>query len=106
MPDKELTVSEVTRISVLIHGSNKKVGMTESALLDRVTAERDCLQLSLNTTDQAIADLSTAISRRMHRARDLKAELAYAVRALDEVVKVSAMREKPFEIAMLTIGEL
>lgn len=34
-------MSEVKRISVFIHGPNKKVYMVEAAHLDRVTAERD-----------------------------------------------------------------
>ena len=73
---------------------------------DRVVAERDGLQLSLNTADQTIDDLNSAISRRTHRVRELESQLSYAVDALNEVVKVSAMYEKPFEIATLAIGEL
>lgn len=73
---------------------------------DRVTAERDGLQLSLNTADQTIDDLSAAISRRTHRVRELESQLSCAVDALNEVVKVSAMYEKPFEVATLAIGEL
>src|SRR5450830_157262 len=73
---------------------------------DRVTAERDGLQLSLSTADQTIDDLNAAISRRTHRVRELEAQLAYAVDALNEVVKASAMYEKPFEIATLAIGEM
>jgi hypothetical protein len=34
-------MSEVKRISVFMHGPNKKVDMVEAAHLDRVTAERD-----------------------------------------------------------------
>ncbi|WLI32913.1 hypothetical protein [Pseudomonas sp. FP818] len=68
--------------------------------------ERDGLQLSLNTADQTIDDLSAAVSRRTKRVRDLEAQLAYAVDALNEVVKASAMYERPFEIATLAIGEM
>jgi len=68
--------------------------------------ERDGLQLSLNTADQTIDDLSAAVSRRTKRVRDLEAQLAYAVDALNKVVKASAMYERPFEIATLAIGEL
>lgn len=71
----------------------------------RVSAERDGLQLSLTTADQTIDDLSAAVSRRTKRVRDLEAQLAYAVDALNEVVKASAIYEKPFEIATLAIGE-
>ncbi|MCM8559836.1 hypothetical protein ACLE2W_06820 [Pseudomonas shahriarae] len=73
---------------------------------DRVVAERDGLHVSLNTADQTIDDLNAAVSRRTHRVRELEAQLACAVDALNEVVKVSAMHEKPFEIATLAIGEL
>lgn len=73
---------------------------------DRVTAQRDGLQLSLNTADQTIDDLNAAVSRRTQRVRELEAQLDQAVTALNEVVKVSAMYEKPFEIATLAIGEL
>jgi len=59
---------------------------------DRVTAERDALQLRLNAADQ--------------RNDELESQLTYAVDVLNEVVKVSAMYEKPFEIATLAIGEL
>ncbi|NMX92047.1 MULTISPECIES: hypothetical protein [unclassified Pseudomonas] len=68
--------------------------------------ERDGLQLSLNTADQTIDDLSAAVSRRTKRVRELEARLAYAVDALNEVVKASAIYEKPFEIATLAIGEI
>ncbi|NMX37317.1 hypothetical protein HBO34_05425 [Pseudomonas veronii] len=46
--------------------------------LDRVTAERDALQISLNTADQSIDELNAAISRRTHRVRELEALLAAA----------------------------
>lgn len=68
--------------------------------------ERDGLQVSLNTADQTIDDLNAAVSRRTKRVRELEAQLAYAVDALNEVVKASAMYEKPFEIATLAIGEM
>lgn len=45
---------------------------------DRVTAERDGLQTSLNTTDQSIDELNAAISRRTHRVRELEALLTAA----------------------------
>ncbi|MBU0523459.1 MULTISPECIES: hypothetical protein [unclassified Pseudomonas] len=61
-------------------------------LIDTVRAERDALQLRLNEADQ--------------RIDELESQLAYAVDALNEVVKVSAIYEKPFEIATLAIGEL
>jgi len=78
----------------------------KTAELDRATAERNGLRLSLSTADQTIDDLNAAISRRTHRVRELEAKLAYAVDAINEVIKVSAMYEKPFEIATLAIGEL
>ncbi|MFC6299642.1 hypothetical protein GNF76_27175 [Pseudomonas sp. CCM 7893] len=62
--------------------------------------------MSLNTADQTIDDLKAAVSRRTKRVRDLEAQLAYAADALNEVVKASAMYEKPFEIATLAIGEM
>ncbi|CEL28670.1 hypothetical protein [Pseudomonas fluorescens] len=43
---------------------------------DRVTAERDGLQLALNTADQTIDDLQTAIGRRNQRIEELVEELA------------------------------
>ena len=43
---------------------------------DRVTAERDGLQLSLTTADQTIDDLQTAIARRNQRINELLAEVA------------------------------
>ena len=46
------------------------------AEFDRVTAERDGLQLSLTTADQTIDDLQTAIGRRNQRIDELVAELA------------------------------
>lgn len=42
---------------------------------DRVTAERDGLQLALNTAEQTIDDLQTAIGRRNQRIDELVAEL-------------------------------
>jgi hypothetical protein len=82
------------------------IEVVAASSLDRVIAERDGLQISLNTADQSIDDLNAAISRRTHRVRELEAQLAYAVDALNEVVKASAMYEKPFEIATLAIGEM
>ena len=43
---------------------------------DRVTAERNGLQLSLTTADQTIDDLQTAIGRRNQRIDELVTELA------------------------------
>lgn len=43
---------------------------------DRVTAERDGLQLSLTTADQTIDDLQAAIARRNRRIDELVAEIA------------------------------
>lgn len=43
---------------------------------DRVTAERDGLQLSLTTADQTIDDLQAAIARRNRRIDELVAEMA------------------------------
>lgn len=45
-------MSEVKRISVFIHGPNKKIDMVEAAQLDRVTAERDALQQRLTSADE------------------------------------------------------
>lgn len=45
-------MSEVKRISVFIHGPNKKIDMVEAAHLDRVTAERDALQQRLTAADE------------------------------------------------------
>ncbi|WP_237142254.1 phage scaffolding protein [Pseudomonas gregormendelii] len=45
---------------------------------DRVTAERDGLQLSLTTADQTIDDLQAAIARRNQRIEELVAEIANA----------------------------
>ena len=73
---------------------------------DRLTAECDGLQLSLNTADQTIDDLNSAVSRRTQRVRELEVQLASAVDALNEVVKSSVMHGKPFEIATLALGEL
>ena len=53
---------------------------------DRVTAERDGLQISLNTADQFIDELNAAISRRTHRVRELEALLT----AADERADVAA----------------
>ncbi|MFJ2710912.1 hypothetical protein ACIOZM_08460 [Pseudomonas sp. NPDC087346] len=46
------------------------------AELDRVTAERDGLQLSLSTADQTIDDLQTAIGRRNQRIEELERDKA------------------------------
>ena len=51
--------------------------------------ERDGLQLSLNTADQAIDDLSAAVSRRTHRVRELEALLAAADERADVLEAVS-----------------
>jgi hypothetical protein len=52
---------------------------------ERITAERDALQLRLNAADEL---------------------LDHAVTALNEIVRASPMGEKPFEIATLAIGEM
>ncbi len=63
-----------------------------SRALEESAAREQALQLRLNEADQ--------------RIDELESQLAYAVDALNEVVKVSAIYEKPFEIATLAIGEL
>lgn len=80
---------------------------------DRVVAERDALQQRLTAADQKNDDLAfqlndTEQSRRdwFEAAQAAEKQLAYAVDALNEVVKASAMYERPFEIATLAIGEL
>lgn len=92
------------------------------------------LQSALNARDQALDDAATENNERELSRRDwfdeaqrlenensairlqaggmqveideLRAQLAYAVDALNGVVAASAMYEKPFEIATLAIGEL
>lgn len=91
---------------IKISTGHPDAGRIYAEALDRVTAERDGLQISLNTADQSIDDLNAAISRRTRRVRELEAQLAYAADALNEVIKASAMYEKPFEIATLAIGEM
>jgi hypothetical protein len=54
--------------------------------IDRVTAERDGLQISLNTADQSIDDLNAAISRRTQRVRELETALAGMLFAFDDGV--------------------
>jgi predicted nucleic acid-binding Zn-ribbon protein len=51
----------------------------ESSDFDRVTAERDGLQLALNTADQTIDDLQIAIGRRNQRIDELTTQQAEAV---------------------------
>ena len=53
---------------------------------DRVTAERDGLQISLNTADQSIDELNAAISRRTHRVRELEALLTAANERVDAAI--------------------
>ncbi|OKO47353.1 hypothetical protein [Pseudomonas sp. BTN1] len=54
-------MSEVKRISVFIHGPNKKIDMVEAVHLDRVTAERDALQALLTAADER-ADHNARVS--------------------------------------------
>ena len=67
-------MSEVKRISVFMHGPNKKVDMVEAAHLDRVTAERDA----------ALADLASANSDKD----------AYAQNAIDLRKRVDALQQR------------
>lgn len=76
-------MSEVKRISVFIHGPNKKIDMVEASHLDEALAknessredvrtlnliinstanQRDALQLKLNEADQKIDDLKKALA--------------------------------------------
>lgn len=54
---------EVKRITVFMHGPNKKVDMVEAAHLDRVTAERDALQALLTAADERADTATTLIQR-------------------------------------------
>lgn len=54
-------MSEVKRISVFMHGPNKKVDMVEAAHFDRVAAERDALLAGLDAKDQQAASLEKAL---------------------------------------------
>lgn len=60
----------------LMAESSETGRLQTQAKLDRVTAERDGLQLALNTADQTIDDLQTAIGRRNQRIDELVSELA------------------------------
>ncbi|MEN5258678.1 hypothetical protein [Pseudomonas protegens] len=82
---------------------------TETQLEQRVAA----LQSDLNERDQRTDDMKFQLKDREGSRRDwfeaaqaAEKQLAYAVDALNEVVKASAMYERPFEIATLAIGEL
>ena len=61
-----------------LYVADKNGDLVMSDDFDRVTAERDGLQISLNTADQSIDDLNAAISRRTHRVRELEALLTAA----------------------------
>ena len=61
-----------------LYVADKNGDLVMSDDFDRVTAERDGLQISLNTADQSIDDLNAAISRRTHRVRELEGLLRLA----------------------------
>ena len=78
-------MSEVHRYKVvtMLSGGGNKIGydphgpeVVMASEFDRVTAERDGLQLSLTTADQTIDDLQAAIARRNGRIDELVAQLA------------------------------
>lgn len=84
-------MSEVKRISVFIHGPNKKIDMVEAAQLDRVTAERDALRHRLTAADERVDVLEGLLLQTN--------ELLYAIQ--DELGAVTAsavgvMRGKVF----------
>ncbi|MFI8645855.1 hypothetical protein ACIGJK_13820 [Pseudomonas iridis] len=56
----------------LMAESSETGRLQTQAKLDRVTAERDGLQLALNTADQTIDDLQCAIGRRNQRIDELE----------------------------------
>ena len=71
-------MSEVKRISVFIHGPNKKIDMVEAAQLDRVTAERDALQQRLTAADERADRLEAGIKWESDRNALLLASLTEA----------------------------
>lgn len=70
---------------------------------NRVTAERDGLQTSLNTTDQSIDELNAAISRRTHRVRELEALLTAADERADVLEGLLREVEAACDLAMSAI---
>ncbi len=77
-------VHRYTVVTMLSEGGNR-IGydphgpeVVMASEFDRVTAERDGLQLSLTTADQTIDDLQAAIARRNRRIDELSAEIAKA----------------------------
>lgn len=84
-------MSEVKRYDIAEYGGGMDVIVDGTYVgaedFDRVTAERDGLQISLNTADQSIDDLNAAISRRTQRVRELEALLTAADERADVLTK-------------------
>lgn len=97
-------MSEVKRVEVLLHGPLRMAYMVEATHFDRVTAERDGLQISLNTADQSIDDLNAAISRRTQRVRELEALLTAADERADRME--GFLREASVELHDFITGPL
>ncbi|MGH8384928.1 MAG: hypothetical protein ACRESJ_05455 [Pseudomonas sp.] len=69
-----------------VEGESKAVSRPIVVLaddFDRVAAERDGLQLALNTADQTIDDLQAAVSRRNLRIADLELQLKHFASCAD-----------------------
>ena len=72
-------MSEVNRFKIEFQPERAFHECVYASDFDRVTAERDGLQISLNTADQSIDELNAAISRRTHRVRELEGLLRRVV---------------------------
>jgi hypothetical protein len=79
---------------LFVHGDYESIKAAQAIVL-----EGERLRAQLANTEQSrrsFFDLS----------QDLEKRLAYMVEAMNQIVQVSSMYEKPFEIATLAIGEL
>lgn len=80
--------------------------LVDRAHVTRLQAERDGLQMSLNTADQTIDDLNSAIARRTKRVRELEAQVAELVEGMNQILRVTKIGDEAFGIAAPVIGEL
>jgi len=76
-------MSEVKRISVFIHGPNKKVDMVEAAHLDAAQSELAALREELSTSKNAYKDELRGVSYKRGQLRLERDELKHSLTAAE-----------------------
>jgi hypothetical protein len=88
------------------HGESALLAAAGEHVEEHLSKQIDILAINLNSVRAQLANTEQSRRSFFDLSQDLGKRLAYMVEAMNQIVQVSSMHEKPFEIATLAIGEL